>query len=156
MKPSIYRTLKACSDCGLCFFCSDEHLKVAQPVHSAPSEDGHSGLSQCQINQEIRADIRFENIHATAGGMGRPTSEGFKWAPSRIVDTWTSLSGRTWLTEFESDIVNDLRLPSTEVAGPFLRSASDALSMPMTILWGLEMLNTDDAWTRKDVLTIHV
>ena len=28
--------------------------------------------------------------------------------------------------------------------------------MPMSILWGLENLNTDDSWTHQHTLTIHV
>jgi len=40
---------------------------------------------------------------------------------------------------------------------PWMRAASDGLSMPMTILWALEKLyGADEGWTRKEVLTVHV
>lgn len=42
------------------------------------------------------------------------------------------------------------------VVEPFVKMASEALSMPMTILWGLQTLYDDDAWTKKDTLEIHV
>jgi hypothetical protein len=33
---------------------------------------------------------------------------------------------------------------------------SDILSMPMTVLYGLEFLRADLDWAKKDILTIHV
>ena len=34
---------------------------------------------------------------------------------------------------------------------PMFRATTEALSMPMTILWAPENLNLDDSWTRKNV-----
>ncbi|KAJ7753982.1 hypothetical protein B0H14DRAFT_420514 [Mycena olivaceomarginata] len=39
---------------------------------------------------------------------------------------------------------------------PAIMEASDNLSMAMTVLYGLEMLNEDDGWTRKHTLRVHI
>ena len=73
------------------------------------------------------------------------------WAPKRVKAQWESLEGRTWASEYRSELSGP-----PEVVGPFLRNATDGLTYPLTILWGLEKLKKDDSWTRKDTLVIHV
>ncbi|GLB44346.1 putative zinc finger mynd domain-containing protein 17 [Lyophyllum shimeji] len=143
-------TLKACHACKMAFYCSDHHWDAVQHKHAGePAEDGHDGLTQCHMNQEIRQDIAFASI-MEAAKMGQ-----FKWAPERVKPSWASLKDTNWEAEFASRLVQDFGI-STEAAGPFLRASSEALSMPMTILWALENLNLDDSWTRKETLIIHL
>ena len=142
--------LKACSDCKMTFYCSDEHWKAVQHLHAGkPCIDGHDGLSQCQVNQEIRADINFANIMAGA------KAGNFKWAPERVKPSWTSLNDIGWEEEFGQELAQSFSIPLASV-GPWIRGASEALSLPMSILWALENLNEDDAWTRQDTLVVHV
>jgi splicing suppressor protein 51 len=70
---------------------------------------------------------------------------------------WTSLGGiADWKGEFCEELAGFFSIPVSLSAGAWIRAASDGLSMPMTILWGLENLNTDDEWTRKHTLVVHV
>ena len=134
----------------MAFYCSDAHWKAVQHVHAGePCEDGHDWLSQCQVNREIRADIGFANFMAGA------EAGNFKWAPERVKPSWTSLKGISWEEEFGQEIARFFSIPVSSV-GPWIRGASEALSMPLSILWALESLNEDDAWTRQDTLVVHV
>ncbi|KAG6918728.1 hypothetical protein DXG01_012213 [Tephrocybe rancida] len=143
-------SLKACDTCKMAFYCSQEHWDAVQHKHAEEAcEDGHDGLSQCRMNQELLQDVMFVNL------MARASSMEFSWAPERVVQSWKSLKDTDWITDYSSKILEDFGIPA-ELADPFVRAASVGLSMPMTILWGLENLNTDDQWTRKETLTIHV
>ncbi|KAG6906835.1 hypothetical protein DXG01_011768 [Tephrocybe rancida] len=144
-------SLKACHACKMAFYCSQSHWDAVQPRHTEDvCEDGHDGLTQCHVNQEIRQDVAFANIMAREN----PTSE-FSWAPERAKPSWESLKGLTWETEYAAMVAKVFYIPD-EAASPFVRAASVGLSMPMTILWALEHLNTDNEWTRKETLVIHV
>jgi len=78
----------------------------------------------------------------------------FMWAPERVKPTWSSLRDLNW-NDFLDEMKTALPMPEPGIV-QLLRAASDALSLPMTILWGLENLNSDDTWTKKDTLNIHV
>ncbi|KAF8060173.1 hypothetical protein FPV67DRAFT_333871 [Lyophyllum atratum] len=143
-------TLKACHACKMAFYCSTPHWDAVQHKHAGePCQDGHDGLTQCHINQEIRLDVAFGNVMLGAN------SGQFKWAPERVKPSWHSLKEANWESEFSSGLIKEFGI-SREAVGPFVRAASDGLSMPMTILHALETLNKDDAWTRKETLTIHL
>ena len=132
------------------FYCSDAHWEAVQHFHAGEAcIDGHDGLTQCQVNQEVRADIVFANIMAGA------KAGNFKWAPERVKSSWTSLAGIGWEQEFGQELAQFFSIPVTSV-GPWIRAASEALSLPMSILWALENLKDNDAWTRQDTLVIHV
>lgn len=136
----------------MAFYCSIDHWEAGKHDHTRePCEDGHDGLTQCQMHQEIRADIGFSEVLV---GLESP-SGSFQWAPERVKPAWESLSGGSWWGEFEADLVRLLDFPRPAVPA-ILRAASDGLSMPMTILSALENLNRDDQWTRRNTLTIHV
>ncbi|KAJ6545364.1 hypothetical protein B0H19DRAFT_283012 [Mycena capillaripes] len=145
------RCLIPCPQCNLSFYCSQAHLDIARTLHHGPCEDaphGHQGLSQCEIHREYDAQTKFEAAH--------PSSLRVKWSPPRVLDAWTSVAGLSWEREFNASMRESLTIPSSPVA-PWIRAASDDLSMIMTILYGLEKLNGDDiAWTRKHTLTIHI
>ncbi|KAF5378487.1 hypothetical protein D9615_007134 [Tricholomella constricta] len=151
-------TLTPCRACKMAFYCSPRHWDAVQHKHAGePCEDGHDGLTQCHMNQEIRMDVAFANIMAppaAAAGRGE-----FSWAPERVKPSWVSLkasaSASNWQSAFGSGLVREFGISEDAVA-PFLRAASNGLSMPMTILWALDLLNEDEAWTRKDTPTIHL
>ncbi|TRM60620.1 hypothetical protein BD626DRAFT_504661 [Schizophyllum amplum] len=151
--------LSSCSDCHLSFYCKPEHWQDAQRIHAdEPSEDGHHTLTQCAIQRQMRLDQLFRrSIEEIPEG---PST--FQWAPDRQKDQWTSLADANWESEFGVVLSESLQLDTPEAVassrslGPMLHCASDGLSMPMTILYGLENLNSDDTWTTKATLTIHV
>ncbi|KAG5653243.1 hypothetical protein H0H81_001500 [Sphagnurus paluster] len=142
--------LKACHACKMAFYCSTHHWEAVQEKHAGlPCEDGHDGLTQCHMNQEIRVDVAFSDIMSGAN-MGE-----FRWAPERDLSTWTSLETTNWESEYADQLIEGFGISRNAVA-TFLRASSVALSMPMTILAALEQLNQDDAWTCKETLTIHI
>lgn len=112
-----------------------------------PCSDGHDGLTQCQINSEFLEDMRF------GGGTSAPPV----YCPERVKDKWKSLKGASWKSEYAALLNAEANgvMPMTMLA-PYVRAISDNLSFPMTILRGLDVLYDDDAWSRKDTLTIHV
>ncbi|KAK0451217.1 uncharacterized protein EV420DRAFT_1274421 [Desarmillaria tabescens] len=147
MKPSPLRSssLSSCPDCKMAFYCSNEHWEAIRYIHQEQARE--EGPTQCQINQEVRADILFADIMS---GMNVP----FSWAPERVKDAWHTLEGATWESEYQEDVRQAFGtdLPASVV----VRATSNHLSMPMTILWALEHLNEGDAWTTKETLTIHI
>lgn len=78
----------------------------------------------------------------------------FKWAPERTKPVWTSLKNIDWTDFQEESKVAFTELPEP-LLEPMFRGATEALSMPMTILWALENLNSDDSWIRMSTLNIH-
>lgn len=147
-------TLLSCSDCKMSFYCSDDHWKAISPVHTEqPCEDGHDNLTQCQLNREIRENVLFAETMAGAKGTnGLP----FQFAPDRVKPVWASLEDSNWDRELADEIKQQLRLPFDSSVSPYVRAATDALSMPMTILWALEHLHDSNDWTKKETLVIHV
>ncbi len=129
----------------MAFYCCDEHWEAIRHIHQEQASE--EGPTQCQINQQVRADILFADLMS---GMSVP----FSWAPERVKDAWHSLEGATWESEYQEDVQRAFGadLPASVV----VRASSNQLSMPMTILWALEHLNEGDAWTMKETLTIHV
>ncbi|KAJ2919080.1 hypothetical protein MD484_g1369, partial [Candolleomyces efflorescens] len=147
--------LQKCMDCQTTFFCSPRHFALIKKTHGVVPIKGYGNLSQCQLNQQIREDVRFHNILSDAKSSISPDaptaladSAPLTWAPERVLDTWSSIKGSTWEREFASY----LDVPAGKA--PFLRAASDGLALPMSIIYTLEMLNGD--WKPKDTLVIHV
>lgn len=146
-------TLTPCGACKMAFYCCQSHWDAVIHHHvRCACEDGYDELTDCEMNQEIQQNVTFANMMANASPMG-PME--FFWAPDRIKPSWESLKNRSWDSEYANSIMEAFNLPAA-VIGPFVRGASIALSMPMTILHALECLNSDDQWTRKATLTIHV
>lgn len=141
-----------CPECSLSFFCSKEHWAIARAAHQdKPCRDGWGGLSQCAMNQVFAADMKLaEKMPETEGA--------FKWAPDRTMTAWESLRGTDWHASYMTELKATLDAYNAPDAifDPMLRSATDALSMSLTILWALEVLNEDSDWTKKDTLNIHV
>lgn len=152
------RILNACSTCKTSFYCCESHWDAVKDKHMGePCDDGHDGLSQCQINQEIRQDITFLNTMDAPMQELKPSAK-FQWAPTRTKTQWSSLQGLTWYKEFRADLVKELDTMQVDgLIGPWIRASSDSLSMPMSILWILENLHgNSSSWTRQETMTIHV
>ncbi|KAJ7239505.1 hypothetical protein C8J57DRAFT_1245938 [Mycena rebaudengoi] len=118
-----------------------------------PSADWRDGLSHCQMNTFVRLQAKVDTKHSLLDRRGQ-----LLWVPVRVKSRWVSLKGKTWEGEFDEEICKSYGMPRTiPPSSTFLiSSASDTLSMPMTILYGLSKLNEDNAWTRKQTLTVHV
>ncbi|KIK50990.1 hypothetical protein GYMLUDRAFT_266004 [Collybiopsis luxurians FD-317 M1] len=151
--------LKSCSECHLAFFCSEAHWKAVSYKHiSEPSTDGHDGLSQCALNNDILINARFDVIMNP-----NPQSGVFQWAPERVKDMWMPLPNEP---AWDAEVGEHLRRMTKKHYGdarrgpptkPFICASSEGLSFPMTILYALQNLNQgDDGWTKKDTLTIHI
>ncbi|KAH0579517.1 hypothetical protein H2248_002371 [Termitomyces sp. 'cryptogamus'] len=141
--------LKACCICNLAFYCSESHWDAVRHHHAEEAcEDGHDGLTQCQMNIEVVQDIKLTKESTMNKSMGF-------WALERIKSSWESLQNTSWEDEFLSEIAQKYG-GSTETARSRVRFASVGLSMPMTILWALEHLNPDALWTQSETLTIHI
>ncbi|KAJ6496311.1 hypothetical protein C8R45DRAFT_985563 [Mycena sanguinolenta] len=146
------KRLIPCPQCNLSFCCPPAHWEAARALHHGPCEDGHDGLSHCDMNREVRADIKFEEVMASA----HDASGQWMWAPERIKSGWSSLMGLSWEGEFGDEMRKSVGVPAERPMGPWVRAASDHLTMAMTILYALEKLNDDEGWTRKHTLTIHI
>lgn len=144
--------LKPCSDCLFSSYCSEEHWEAVKSKHQqVPCRDGRDNLSQCDMNKLYVEDIRFALL------MSGANAGDFKWTPERTMREWKSLQGVGW-NDFASDVEESFGgLPGIRpMMGAVLRGITEGLSMPLTILWALENLNSDDAWTKKETLNIHV
>ncbi|KAJ7667263.1 hypothetical protein B0H17DRAFT_1088895 [Mycena rosella] len=141
-----------CPQCNISFCCSPAHWEAARALHHGPCEEGHDGLSHCEMNREVRGDVMFEEAIAGA----HDESGQFLWAPDRVKAAWSSLAAVSWVTELGDEMRSAIRVPEERSMAPWIRAASDNLTMPMTILYALEQLKEDDAWTRKHTLTIHI
>ncbi|KAF5354505.1 hypothetical protein D9758_012406 [Tetrapyrgos nigripes] len=152
-KSADHASLGCCPDCRLAFYCSQEHWDAVKHFHTGPSKE-RDGLSQCQMNQQFRMDIRFQYSVPDAGP--------FMWAPERSKPIWEPLKagdeGTTcWEEEFGKDLEMAMQGARVPVVIPFLRAASRGLSMPLTILYALQKLHGEDqVWTSKDTLVIHI
>ncbi|TFK62891.1 hypothetical protein BDN72DRAFT_776554 [Pluteus cervinus] len=145
---------RPCPSCQMTYYCSEEHCNAMEHRHrNTPDKDGHDGLSQCQLQQEMRQDIRVANVFAMA------QAGQFQWAPERTLASWQPLEGTTWNSEYSDGLTEFSSIPglTKDIIPALLRASSDALSYPLTILWALEHLNGEDlSWTRKKTLTVHV
>ncbi|KAJ7064326.1 hypothetical protein C8F01DRAFT_1130998 [Mycena amicta] len=162
------RQLIPCPECNASFCCSQEHWAAARALHIAPCPDSpdqsEDMLSQCEINRLARGDAILEAALAEA----HDSSGVYRWAPERTKESWESVvvsssrgKEKGSRTRWEEEIAEDLRkavaVPSERPMGPWVRMASNSLTMPMSILWALETLNgSNKDWTKKHTLTIHI
>ncbi|KAJ7660619.1 hypothetical protein B0H14DRAFT_3077508 [Mycena olivaceomarginata] len=141
-----------CPRCMRSFCCSSAHWEAAHTLHHGPSTDWRDGLSHCQMNMFVRLQATVDSKTSLLDRQGQ-----LLWVPGRVKSRWVSLEGKTWEGEFEEEICKSYGMPATIPSSStfLISSASDTLSMPMTILYGLSKLNEDDGWTRKQKLTVH-
>lgn len=149
-EPSV---LKPCPRCHLSFYCSKEHWEATKQRHRNQCFPGRYNLPQCEVNQLYLEDNKFALYM-----RDKKTKNGdFRWTPRRRISKWKSLKDVGW-PDFAPDIEAEFgQFPSMRVMMKALvRGVTEALAMPMTVLWALENLNDNDAWTRKEILNIHV
>jgi splicing suppressor protein 51 len=128
-------------------------------AHAAPCSETESNgygstSSACALNIAMRADARVIARSTDPAGCVR-------YMPARVASSWESLVGRSMVTEYDALFAAEGRAysgaqPPPEGRKSVVRAASQGLCMPLTILWAIETLYADDAWTRRDELVIHV
>lgn len=145
--------IKPCPSCKLTFYCSDAHWNAIRKRHMEEEDkEGRDGLSQCQLQQEMRHDIAFANLCSAGTNFGP-----FHWAPERTKASWTPLRDTDWEKEYLPELAKAHSGTPEDVPSELLRAATEGLTLPMTILWVLEqMKGNDTSWTRQETLTIHV
>jgi hypothetical protein len=125
---------------------------AARKLHQGPSEVLRDGLSQYHMNKSTRGQIMFETTMTSWLDRQRP----LVLIPKRVKPVWVSLKREFWQGEFSDEVRKSFGMPAPLPITFLITAASDTLSMPMTILYGLEKLSDDDGWTRKNTSTIHV
>ncbi|KAJ7248010.1 hypothetical protein C8J57DRAFT_1673330 [Mycena rebaudengoi] len=134
----------------------EHHWDAARILHHAPCEEAYDGISQCEMNMQVCEDIKFQNFW-TGYVEEKNISLKYVWCPPRVKASWTALTGASWENEFRDEMCQSLGVSVwIPVGSSMLRAASEHLTMAMTILYGLEKLNDDDSWTRKDTLAVHL
>ncbi|KAF8881428.1 hypothetical protein CPB84DRAFT_1687229 [Gymnopilus junonius] len=146
--------LKPCPYCNLSFYCCESHWRTAKSKHeNEPSPYSRDNLTQCGMNKRCLEDLRCSQIISAGSAVGE-----FTWRPERIFASWSSVRDIDW-ANYEYGLYQAFKSYNSmgkRFMDAMLRAASENLSMPLTILWGLEVLNgDDDTWTKKDVLDIH-
>ncbi|KAJ7714781.1 hypothetical protein B0H14DRAFT_3014907 [Mycena olivaceomarginata] len=147
-----FSRLIPCPECNLTFCCSPAHWDAARPLHHGPCEEALDGLSQCTMNRQIHALLKTRTLMMSEHDF----PARFIWYPRRVKSAWTSLSSSSWEAEFNDEMRKYAGKHTVHSLFPAIMEASDNLSMAMTVLYGLEMLNDDDGWTRKHMLRVHV
>jgi hypothetical protein len=120
-------------------------------------EGGYDGLPQCLLNCElIEDDVWDARMLRLPVPLPQycPPLRTYRWIPA-CSTAWTSLMNATWAGKFQAQLESEFPA-ALDGSSVWLRRMSDILCMPMTALYALECLNDGLAWTRKDVLTIHV
>ncbi|KAJ7154080.1 hypothetical protein C8R46DRAFT_1118649 [Mycena filopes] len=150
--------LTPCTDCRLSFAC-EEHWEVAHATHTqSPCESGHDGLSQCALNQELLEDDEWHSRMHASFGTSRvyfgPLNL-YRWIPASTGNLWASIQGLTWADAFQNQLESEFPAARGDF-NVWMRRMSESLSLPMTALYGLELLETTLNWMNKPVLTIHV
>jgi len=138
------------------FYCSDEHWQIVKDRHTIlPCTDSIGGFSQCQLNQWLRENEAFS---IQTSNDPNPVGPGpFRWFPTMIKTLWTPLKDHHWFN-LKGPYLTEMKPAATDIkdADVRFRAASEALSIPMTILYALEMLNEDISWTKNGTLHLHV
>ncbi|KAH8789450.1 hypothetical protein DL96DRAFT_805049 [Flagelloscypha sp. PMI_526] len=143
----VLHPLKPCPDCKMVFYCSSSHWDIIRKLHSEDScperFGGHNGLTHCAILSHHQKDQE---------ALLKYTHRLGKWIPDRRFSSWSSFQGSSWIKELEGKFDE----PDDEIKLRKIRCVSNPLSLPMTILYGLDVLNGEDrSWTKKKSLLIH-
>ncbi|KAJ7140427.1 hypothetical protein C8R46DRAFT_1135612 [Mycena filopes] len=150
--------LTPCTDCRLSFAC-EEHWEVAHATHTqSPCESGHDGLSQCALNQELLEDDEWHSRMHASFGTSRvyfAPLNLYRWIPASTGNLWASVQGLTWADAFQNQLESEFPAARGDF-NVWMRRMSESLSLPMTVLYGLELPDTTLDWMNKPVLTIHV
>ncbi|KLO19473.1 hypothetical protein SCHPADRAFT_864940, partial [Schizopora paradoxa] len=134
-----YGSLISCSTCLGAFACSPAHWAVYEQEHKAKmGEEGVPGLSECDLNIRAAEDDDFTVLT----GAHRPP-----WAPERRRVTYEALpaadaaSGVSAWDKWWADPVNTREVPAPGFPEVAKRACSQALSIPLTILYGIGLFD---------------
>ncbi|KAJ7437919.1 hypothetical protein B0H11DRAFT_2106182 [Mycena galericulata] len=143
--------LTPCERCKMSFGCCDEHWSVARALHEAPCDDLPGKASQCDMNLEKFADAEYGAV------LTKAQEQHFMWRIIQCQTAWSPLADRTWEEVIGSDVASAAAGTAFERHVPACtRRISSVASTAFTILYALEHLNNDTAWTEKSVLTINM
>lgn len=133
-------------------------LVKAEHTHTI-CEGGFDGLPQCILNQELLEDDEWDAkmlLLPVPIPQYRAETYSYRWIPARVEDAWTSLKNITWAEKFQAQLESDFPTAGGSESTVWMRRMSDVLSLPMTALYALELLNGNLDWTTQETLTIHV
>ncbi|KAJ7718655.1 hypothetical protein B0H16DRAFT_1337352 [Mycena metata] len=154
------RTLIPCASCRLSFACEDHWNFVHVDHTQSPCEGGYDGLSQCILNQELLEDdqwhSKMRSTLAQSLPLYSPMTSSYRWIPPRTGNAWISVQKLTWTETFQLQLESEFPAARGAEFNVWMRRFSEILSMPMTVLYGLELLNTTLDWVKKHTLVIHV
>ncbi|KAJ7085970.1 hypothetical protein C8R43DRAFT_965137 [Mycena crocata] len=157
--PVDAHTLVPCQNCLLSFACRN-HWEIASIAHTEMMcEGGYDGLSQCALNGELLEDDEWDSkviVSPHLYPLYSSITNSYRWIPSQIESSWTSIKATTWAETFQSKLESEFLEARGAASSVWLRRMSEILSMPMTVLYALEILNDNIDWTIKNTLTIHV
>ncbi|KAJ7752640.1 hypothetical protein B0H16DRAFT_1887198 [Mycena metata] len=144
--------LKPCPECKMAFYCSDAHWDAARALHITPCADLPEGVSQCEMNIQLRRNAEFQGV------MTAPRLRASMWQFMPREEVWIALQGQTWEDILRRGMDNS---PVGSILGPIftppcVRTVSSLATTVMTALYALEQLNPDTAWTSKSTITIHI
>ncbi|KAJ7444800.1 hypothetical protein B0H11DRAFT_2291112 [Mycena galericulata] len=143
--------LTPCERCKMSFGCCDEHWSVARALHEAPCDDLPGAASQCDMNLEKFADAAYGAV------LTKAQEQHFMWRIIQCQTVWSALTDRTWEEIIGSEVASAAAGTTFERHVPACtRRISSVASTAFTILYALEHLNNDTAWTEKSVLTINM
>ncbi|KAJ7091323.1 hypothetical protein B0H15DRAFT_835475 [Mycena belliarum] len=142
--------LVPCKDCKMTYFCSDSHRELSREAHTvAPVYGGHDELSQCALNQEMRAHLWCEDV------LNR-TPGGWNYRPLIIHPAWKSIIRTNWRNEFMASVIEPSPEAAVHGAEPLLRVHTESLSPVMSSIYAFELLHKGSPWTKRKTLTIHI
>ncbi|KAJ7090132.1 hypothetical protein C8R44DRAFT_990760 [Mycena epipterygia] len=153
------QTLVPCSNCHLSVAC-ENHWPLVKAEHTQMMcEGGYDGLPQCVLNQELLEDDEWDAqmlLLPVPIPQYRAETYSYLWIPAPVKNVWTSFKNITWVDRFQTQLESEFPAAHGSASSVWMRRMSDVLSLPMTALYALELLNDNLDWTRKETLTIHI
>ncbi|KAJ7085971.1 hypothetical protein C8R43DRAFT_1051400 [Mycena crocata] len=156
--PAVAGALVPCPECQLSFAC-EHHWSFSHAVHTqAMCEGGYDGLPQCHLNRELLENENWDTEMLRLPRLPQYAAplRAYRWIPASRSDSWHSLKNVTWADKFQSQLESEFPASRGPASNVWMRRMSDVLSMPMTALYSLELLNDNLDWTKKKSLTIHI
>ncbi|KAJ7115915.1 hypothetical protein C8R44DRAFT_983857 [Mycena epipterygia] len=139
-----------CADCKMSYFCSDAHREFCRKAHTVePLYGRHSGLTECQLNRQMREHLWCEDMLNRQPG-------GWNYRPTIIHPAWKSIIRTNWEREFMDSVVKPSSHAAKHDAEPLFRVHTESLSPVMSSIYAFELLYRGSAWTERRKLTIHI
>ncbi|KAF7339027.1 Zinc finger mynd domain-containing protein 17 [Mycena venus] len=149
-QDGIFRSLRSCAQCKMAFHCCDSHWDAGRALHQAPSTDLPGGLSQCEMNIQVRLDGEFRNI------MPASRLRHYMWQFMARQQSWALLKTLSWEDVIAGDVWKSVVGVAPKFKPACVGLVSSLATTMMTILYALEQLNANLKWTTESTLTIHI